>query len=93
MMDARAGRVAVPAGVYTPPGADPDTYLHTGTGTTTKEERGIHVRDHLLAQKGIGDAKADSILDELGVDGDRTLASLGSNQREQLDALIAEHAA
>jgi hypothetical protein len=48
------------------------------------------VRQHLLAQKGIGEAKATAILGEIEVDGDRSLTSLGPRQREHLDRLVAE---
>jgi hypothetical protein len=51
----------------------------------------MHIRAALLALPGIGDKKADAILDDVDVEGDRHIATLGSNQRDQLVAAVAEH--
>jgi hypothetical protein len=46
----------------------------------------MHIRAALLALKGIGDVKADAILAEVGIEGDRHIASLGSKQQAELAA-------
>jgi hypothetical protein len=49
----------------------------------------MHIRAALLALPGIGDKKADAILADVGVEGDRHIATLGSNQRDALVAAVA----
>jgi hypothetical protein len=51
----------------------------------------IHLRAALLALPGIGDAKADAILEEVGVDGEKHLAAVGARQRKQLADAVQEH--
>jgi hypothetical protein len=51
----------------------------------------MHIRAALLALPGIGEKKADAILTEVDVEGDRHIATLGSNQRDQLVQAVAEH--
>lgn len=63
------------------------------TGDSHRTVGHLHVRAALLALKGIGEKKADAILAEVGIEGDRHIASLGSNQAEQLVAAAAEHGA
>lgn len=71
-----------------------DDLFEMGDGESGDSHRVIghmHVRAALLALKGIGEVKADAILKEVGIDGDRHVATLGSNQREQLATAVDEH--
>lgn len=47
------------------------------------------VRSVLLALRGVGPAKADAILSDVGIDPKRRVSGLGSNQRQALTGRLA----
>lgn len=58
------------------------------TGDSHRTVGHMHLRAALLALPGIGEVKADAILAEVGIKGDRHIDSLGSKQREKLAAAV-----
>jgi hypothetical protein len=51
----------------------------------------IHLRAVLLALPHIGEVKADEILSEVGLEGDRHIDTLGSHEVEKLEEAISTH--
>lgn len=49
----------------------------------------MHVRAMLLALPGIGETRADEILDEVGIEGDRHVDTLGVDEQEEIAAAVA----
>ena len=70
------------AGVFEAADAEPNGESHRVVGH-------MHIRSALLALPNVGTVRADHLLEEAGLAGDRHIASLGSQQREKLLELVA----
>lgn len=61
----------------------------SGQATPHRVVGHLKLRAALLAHDKIGEKKADEILEEVGLDGDRHLDDLGTEQQQQLVAAVA----